>query len=367
MRRTAGFSLVEIMVGLAIGMLAVIVILQVFALSEGRKRTTTSGGDAQSNGALMIYQLQRDIGQAGYGFAAPGMFNCNVTWAVASGADIATAVPLAPVTINPATTIIPAGDPNTDRLLIVFGNGNGQPQGNTITAQASAVYTVQMPSSFTAGAVGVGDRVIAAPTVCGGLIFDRITAVATNTVTVATGAIGTTLYSLGPIPTVRAYAIRSGNLTMCDYIINDCGLDANKTNPSIWVPMASNIVSLKAQYARDAVGTMVGIPDTFDQITPGSSADTSGIPAGCGWARTSAVRLAVVARSNQFEKGLVTTTALNVNYPVNAPTWDGNAGAPIVLGLDTAGDDSWKHYRYKVSQTVVPIRNVVWMGVPTGC
>jgi type IV pilus assembly protein PilW len=48
---TAGFSLVEIMVGLAIGMLAVIVILQVFALSEGRKRTTTSGGDAQSNGA----------------------------------------------------------------------------------------------------------------------------------------------------------------------------------------------------------------------------------------------------------------------------------------------------------------------------
>lgn len=375
MHRTAGFSLVEIMVGLAIGMLAVIVILQVFALSEGRKRTTTSGGDAQSNGALMIYQLQRDIGQAGYGFVAPSMFNCNVTWPVASGATIATAVPLAPVTINPATTIIPAGDPNTDRLLIVFGNGNGQPQGNTITAQASAVYTVQMPSSFTAGAVGVGDKVIAGPTppaTCGTLIVDRITAVATNTVTAATGAVGTILYNLGPSPTVRAYAVRGQSLTVCDYMLNDCGLDANKANPAIWVPLASNIVSLKAQYARDTTATMDAVPDVFDQITPGSAADTSGIPATCGWSRTSAVRIAVVARSNQFEKGLVTTTPLNVNYPANAPTWDGNAGAPIVaatgaLGPDTALDESWKHYRYKVSQTVVPIRNVTWLGVPTGC
>ncbi len=365
-RRAVGFSLVEIMVGLAIGMLAVIVILQVFALSEGRKRTTTSGGDAQSNGALMVYQLQRDIGQAGYGFAAPSMFNCNLTWPVASGATIATAVPLAPVTINPATTIIPAGDPNTDRLLIVFGNGNGQPQGNTITAQASAVYTVQMPSSFTPGAVGVGDKVIAGPTppaTCGNLIVDRITAVAANTVTAAVGSVGTILYNLGPSPTVRAYAVRGGNLTVCDYMVNDCGLDTNKGNPAIWVQIAGNIVSLKAQYARDTTAAMDAIPDVFDQTTPTT---------GCDWARTPAVRLAIVARSNQFEKGLVTTTALNVNSPVNAPTWDGNAGAPIVaatgiLGPDTAVDEPWKHYRYKVSQTLVPIRNVTWLGVPTGC
>lgn len=380
-RRAVGFSLVEIMVGLAIGMLAVIVILQVFALSEGRKRTTTSGGDAQSNGALMIYQLQRDIGQAGYGFAAPSMFNCNVSWPVASGATIATAVPLAPVTINPATTIIPAGDPNTDRLLIVFGNGNGQPQGNTITAQASAVYTVQMPSSFTPGAVGVGDKVIAGPTppaTCGTLIVDRITAVAANTVTAAVGSAGTILYNLGPSPTVRAYAVRGGNLTVCDYMLNDCGLDANKGNPAIWVQIAGNIVSLRAQYARDTTATMDAIPDVFDQITPGSVADTSGIPSTCGWSRTSAIRIAVVARSNQFEKGLVTTTALNVGSPNNAPDWDGDktvagnvpvqfVGATGYLGPDTAVDEPWKHYRYKVSQTLVPIRNVTWMGVPTGC
>ena len=63
--RTTGFGLIEIMVSLVIGMLAVIVMLQVFSLSEERKRTTTSGGDAQTNGNINLYRLQKDIRQAG--------------------------------------------------------------------------------------------------------------------------------------------------------------------------------------------------------------------------------------------------------------------------------------------------------------
>ena len=47
--RHSGFGLVEIMVALVIGMLAAIVMMQVFALSEERKRTTTNGADIQSN------------------------------------------------------------------------------------------------------------------------------------------------------------------------------------------------------------------------------------------------------------------------------------------------------------------------------
>lgn len=362
LHRSTGFSLVEIMVGLAIGMLAVIVMLQVFALSEGRKRTTTSGGDAQSNGAVMLYQLQRDISQAGYGIGAVNLFNCNVTWPVASGSSIATAIPLAPVTINPSTAIIPAGDPNTDRLLVVYGNTNGEPQGNAITAQAAAVYTVQMPSAFKAGANGVGDKVIAAPDTCGNLIIDRITAVAANAVTVATGVSGvtlTTLYNLGPTPTILAYAIRGGNLTVCNYIVNDCGLAANKGDPSIWVPMASNIVGMRAQYARDTSGD--AIPDVYDQTTPTTD---------CGWARASAVRLALVARSSQFEKGLVTNSAPTwAGSTADNPVGSGSESNPIDLTKNPDGttNPDWQRYRYKVFQTVVPIRNVAWMGVPTGC
>ena len=37
----AGFSLVELMVGLVIGLMATLVIMQVFSTFEGQKRTTT--------------------------------------------------------------------------------------------------------------------------------------------------------------------------------------------------------------------------------------------------------------------------------------------------------------------------------------
>lgn len=378
LRRAAGFSLVEIMVGLAIGMLAVIVILQVFALSEGRKRTTTSGGDAQSNGALLLYRLQQDISRAGYGIAATNLFSCNVTWTVASGAPITTAVPLAPVTINPAANIIPTGDANTDTLLVMYGNGNGQPEGNVISAQAAAVYTVQMPGSFIAGADGTGDKVIAAPappappTPCGTLNMDRITAVGVDSVTVTTGtASAATLYNLGPSPIVLAYAIRSGNLTVCDYMLNDCGT-ADTTNTSIWVPIGSNIASMKAVYGRDDVATGTPISTTDIQSANVNVWDRTQPTTACQWTRVAAVSLALVARSSQFEKDLVTTTAINVGKPNNAPTWEQNSVAPIVgnaapLGPNTAIDEPWKHYRYKVFQTVAPIRNVAWMGVPIGC
>jgi len=368
-RPAAGFGLVEVMVSLAIGMIAVVIMLQVFALSEQRKRTTTGGGDAQSTAAIALNQLQSDVGQAGYGISAVGLFNCNVKWKLPSGTSIATAIPLAPVTVNPATSIVPAGDANTDTLLVIYGNTNGQPQGNPINAQAGTVNTVQMPSSFA-----IGDRVIAAPAACAAnLIIDKITATAATTVTVATGATGSTLYNLGQTPSVLAYAIRGGNLTVCDYQANDCGLATNTSDSSIWAPIANNVVSMRAVYWRDTSAPMDAIPDVHDQSTPTTA---------CGWARLSAIGLVLVARSSQYEKGyknaaegIVTTTASNIGSPVNAPTWSENATAPIVgttsspgnLGPDAQADEPWKHYRYRTFETVIPIRNVGWMGVPTGC
>ena len=46
-RRVTGFSLIEIMVGLTIGVFGLIVMAQVFAIAEGQKRTTTGGADAR--------------------------------------------------------------------------------------------------------------------------------------------------------------------------------------------------------------------------------------------------------------------------------------------------------------------------------
>ena len=67
-RRERGMSLVEILVGVLIGLIGIVVIFQVLSVSENRKRTTVQGSDAQSAGAIALYTLQRDVQLGGYGF-----------------------------------------------------------------------------------------------------------------------------------------------------------------------------------------------------------------------------------------------------------------------------------------------------------
>ncbi len=75
-----GVTLVEMMVGMLVGMLAVLVISQVLLTSESQKRTTTGGADAQVNGALALYSLQRDLEHAGYGISrSPNIIDCPIS------------------------------------------------------------------------------------------------------------------------------------------------------------------------------------------------------------------------------------------------------------------------------------------------
>jgi len=65
-----GTGLVEVMIGLVIGMLMVLVIFQVYQVNESQKRTITGGSDAQQNAAYGLFLLGRDISTAGNAVAA---------------------------------------------------------------------------------------------------------------------------------------------------------------------------------------------------------------------------------------------------------------------------------------------------------
>ena len=56
-----GFSLIELMVGVLIGMIGIVVIFQMLDVSEKRKRTTGAGADAQISGTMALYSLERDL------------------------------------------------------------------------------------------------------------------------------------------------------------------------------------------------------------------------------------------------------------------------------------------------------------------
>ena len=69
-REQRGFGLIEIMVGVVIGLIAVLVIYQVYAVAEGFKRNTTAAGEAQQNGLFSAFVLGMEIGNGGAGMAA---------------------------------------------------------------------------------------------------------------------------------------------------------------------------------------------------------------------------------------------------------------------------------------------------------
>ncbi len=326
-----GFGLVEVMVAMVIGLIGIIIMMQVFSAAEGQKRSTTGAGDAQNNGAMALYTLQRDIRQAGYGFNALKVLGCPLALPAPSERTLTY---LAPAVINPGPSDVPAGDANTDTLLIAYGSSEGSPEGDVITLVAGSQLGVMTPTNFR-----TSHRVIAGPpeeTVGCSLALKTVTSVAPPNVEVAnSGAVeGGFLFNLGDTPRIRAYAVRSGNLTVCDYVTSDCSDAASYT------PIASNIVSLRAEYGHASTASS-GV-NSWNQTTPVTA---------CGWARTTALRIAVVARNSQPDKDTLTS---------EAPPWEGQDSSPVDLSApDNA--EGWKHYRYKVFETVIPLRNLPWM------
>lgn len=352
-----GFSLVEIMVALVIGMIAVIVIMQVARTAEGQKRTTTGAGDTQNNGALATYSLQRDVKQAGYGITSLSLFGCPLTL---PAPVVHTLSALAPLTINPPTADVVAGDADTDTLLIVYGSGAGSPEGDRI-AFAGPSGSGQKVGVIAATDFRVGDQVIAAPpaptTGCA-LQMGAISEVSASTLTVpGLGAQETgILFNLGGAPRIVAYAVHSGNLTVCNYRQADCSAACEAGNLNCnanWTIIAPGVISLRAQYGRDTTTPRDGTLDAWDQLTPAQESPPNQETYADRWAGISAARLALVARNSQPEREEVTAAV---------PTWAGSEDTPVVLSASES-DTTWKHYRYQVYETVIPLRNIPWVGL----
>src|SRR5437867_7977312 len=125
-----GFSMVELMVAMLIGLLGMIIIFQVFEVSEGIKRTTTSGGDAQQNGAIALYVMERDLRNGGMGFNDAPLAGCTILAYDSTRTTQNFNMLLAPVLICAAGSTAPGGMcPGTgtagstpDQLTVFYGS-----------------------------------------------------------------------------------------------------------------------------------------------------------------------------------------------------------------------------------------------------
>jgi len=365
--RARGVTLVELMVGLLLGMLTVLVISQVLAMSEGKKRTIATGSDAQVNGALALYTLQRELQMAGYGLAAkPDALGCPLqgtyTGPGTPPATEAFAGTLAPVVITTGVNGAP------DRLTILQSHKTGFSVPITVSAQSSDYYTVL--SSLGALA---GDLMIAVPSAWSSTTPCRLFSVTddglgspSNTglwaLRVPHTEGGTYSWNNNTqLATITAnYLLNLGSLGYSEFSINNQTLQITTrtaTAPSATSDLFPQIVSLRALYGKDTNND--GVVDKYDNETPVGNAQ---------WRQVLTIRIAVVARSTQYEKS--SADELDA-VTQREPLWDVGASAAtsdtqpchdgskcITLKVDQIPD--WKHYRYKVYDTIVPLRNVLW-------
>jgi type IV pilus assembly protein PilW len=372
--RQHGFSLIELMVGMVVGLLAVLVITQVLTLAEGKKRTVGMGADAQVNGALALFALKRDIEQAGYGAVEqPYALGCTVKY---QGSADTGSFKLAPVEITDG-----GSSAASDSITVLTGNtvNFSAPMFLTSNAlQADDHFTVA--SSFGAS---VGDMMIAVPmaspttaawTTDGSVPCGVFTVTSSGT-TAPAGLTSTNVphasssgwnhSAVFPSAGVLSgsYLLDMGAMVSRTYSVGTNGLqstDLSQTDGSKppAVDLYPQIVMMQALYGKDVHNT--GAVNTYDKTTPVSSDD---------WLTVKSIRIAVVARSNQYEKEAVTTSS---------PKWDvgsviGVAGAAscngssscLSLDVSTIVGADWQHYRYKVYDTIVPLRNMLWSNCKT--
>lgn len=364
-----GFTLVELMVAIVIGLLTTVVVAQVLLFSEGQKRTTTSGADAQINGAQAIYAIQRDLQMAGYGFSSStNLLGCPI-YAKFNNVDIATgaATPTFPSVLAPVVIDSTDVDRNAIRVLASAKVSYAIPMQVILTSYnplgAGTLKTV-FPVTSVLG-VRSGDLLLAAkadasrcevfkasadPTVDGQI--NRENEAATwNAVQFpsAVYSFGDMVINLGTVLD-HTYAISAENSLQLTRF--SMATPAAVPSPAELYP---NIVILQALYGKDTNAD--GAVDTYDRVTPTSAAL---------WRQVLAIRVAVVAQSNQYEKEVVTSAkplwnvGSTATVNVTPATISCGGSKCITLNVDTTVGADWQHYRYKVFDTVIPLLNLLW-------
>jgi type IV pilus assembly protein PilW len=334
----AGFTLVEIMVGLVIGMLVALVIVQVLSIFEGQKRATTGTADAQTNGAISIYNIGRELQLAGFPLMPTGVagsadspLECTTTTYGATGIT----------SINPVSIT----DGTSDTVIIRYGNSRsgGVPTPIGAIAGKSATVTNNFGCQdgdialISSGATCALRRLALATDSPKGVVTTTTINLHNTEADLTAAHIGSDISCLGIWNTVT-YAVNNGNL------------ERNG------VPVVAGVVNLQAQYGISA--------------TANSNQVTSWVePSGATWAAPTvanrnlikSVRIAVIARNTKIEPYTITAACSSTTAasPTGLCAWTGSVASPAPT-VDLSAGASWDRYHYRVFETIIPLRNMVW-------
>lgn len=367
-RRALGVTLIELMVGLAVGLGILLAVFQIYGTWDGRQRTGSAKNDAQMVGTLAAVSLEQDLRQAALGFgpaSSPSELKAGCLVNAFFGA--AFTFTMLPVQIVNGA----AGAP--DQINVLHGSSGQRSTREWIVGSTATTKTLINRAGFVAG-----DRVIlsnslvanschlveitAATTAIVGdprsfwhatgayqSAYDPVGVFATATMNDVAGTGANEFdqaFNLGPAPQANQWTI--GGSSPLRPVLQRLNRLPTNGAASVAVAVAEGIVNLQAQYGYDN--------DADGQIAANEWLDTA--PAVPDWSRLLAVRYGLLARSRNYEA---------LPFRSANPSWAGGqfamadiSNAPGGADSDPLGANNWRAYRHMVYEGVIPMRNVLW-------
>jgi len=348
LKSQSGFTLVEVLVGVALALIGMVAMFQVQDNWTRQKRSISSGGDAHIAGTVGAFHLERDLRNGGMGFGNSAMLGCNVLAYDNSRTGVKTfSFPLVPVRIIQGASGAP------DEIHILYGNADS-PSSTYSVLSTDETFTMLL----NRGGLGLGERVVVATSAgCrlaeitdntnadGQTVDHTTTAYMLNGVSVTpryntsaglgvTPATNGTVHVMGRAPQLNIWAVRA-RIALTKY---------NALNAETAGDVGDGVVNLQAQYGLDADGdTRI---DTWQDADPAA------------WTQLRMIRFGLLVRGEAYEKEAVTTAN---------PAWSGgnftmtNVDGTTDSGASNLGVNNWRNYRYNVFEVSVPLRNMIWI------
>jgi len=369
--RMAGMTLMEILVAMAIGLIGIVVITQTYLVNENYKRSTTSAGGAQTNGSLALYSIERDVRMGGWGFAWSSVFGCNgVQWYYDSqGYSNPPGGPL-PL-LNPVPVRIVDGGTAPDSITAMYGTSTERLMpatlsktmtnaGDSLEVDNAQVFRTA-PGDLVILSQGANCAMVQITSVTGGQL-EHVNGINApynppGVPTFPAFAVNSLVFNLGR-PVVNTYALNNGKLEVTSLFTSTSSTVVPSYTP-IATPIVENIVDLQAEYGKDngvdngtvpagAFAANDNIVDSYDNVMPANSTE---------WGQVLSVRIGVLARSEHYVRPA--TAGAPCTATTAAPTW-ANGKPFTALGDFTDTTNQARCYGYRVFETVVPLRNMIW-------
>ncbi|MGE5823072.1 MAG: PilW family protein [Bacteroidota bacterium] len=363
--RQLGMSLVEVLVAVAIGLIGILIITQAYLTGDKFNRSTMGEGGAQTSGTIALFNIERDVRQAGYGIADSRAFGCgSIDYYVNSQYSANLGGPLPNINFAPIAITTTAGQP--DQITVMYSSTASRitPVALTTTSVAPN-FTVDGTYGFNPGDLVLAVNLAGAPA-CS---LRKLTGVtpASSKLQFNPGAGGEynppgggslpnyakddLIFDLAQ-PTLRNFSIVNGNLRTTDSLLSTGGTNA--------FDAVDGIIDLRAQFGKDNGvnnGTVSnttyaandGIIDSFDNTAPATAAD---------WSQVLALRVAVLSRIDNYEKPSV--SGGNCDATTAMPSWSGSAADPFTAINIASVTSQDRCFRYRVFETVIPLRNMIW-------